>query len=286
MPLSLLVLLWCLLGLAMLLALRLARSAQRARSLPEALMALFFFGGAGLGYGTLLLRPTLGMSLESFEPLWLVAETGLVVPPITVAVFTWRVFRAEVAWARRLAIGLVFAAIAVHVLACWLAVTSGGRTAALATHPGAFLYWSGIGIRAAAFSWACAEASSYYAAARRRARLGLADPLVVNRFLLWACWSGLAAVLLLLRVIGPFVVNTQVQPPGFPTWLIVLQAAAGLVCVSTVWLTFAPPAFYRRRLIGETAAFPRMSDKGLELNRSTQQAVTGASRSAPRTTDS
>jgi hypothetical protein len=73
------------------------------------------------------------------------------------------------------------------------------------------------------------------------------DGLLANRFLLWACWSGTATLMLVLRVISPFVSDMRAEPPVQPTWLIVAQMGIGLISITSVWLTFAPPAFYRRR---------------------------------------
>ena len=43
--------------------------------------------------------------------------------------------------------------------------------------------------RVAPYYWLAAESLSYWSAARRRVRIGLADPLVTNRFLLLGLWA-------------------------------------------------------------------------------------------------
>jgi hypothetical protein len=35
-----------------------------------------------------------------------------------------------------------------------------------------------------------------------------------------------------------------------PLWLMLGQMGAGLSCATTVWLTFAAPAFYKKRILG------------------------------------
>ena len=73
------------------------------------------------------------------------------------------------------------------------------------------------------------------------------DGLLANRFLLWAIWSAATTGMLVLRVISPFVSDMRADPPVNPTWLIVAQLLVGVITAASVWLTFAPPAFYRRR---------------------------------------
>lgn len=235
---------WCAIAFGLLLSFRTARSAWRAGSVAEGLISVFFFGGA-MGYALLLMRRTLGLSAEGFAPVLQVAELGFLLPPVTVTLFTWLVFRPETSWARSLAIALSTVAVTIHLARVWLG-SSIGPEALFETNTGIALFWLAAATRAVCFGWACAEASAYYGKVRKQVTLGILDPLVANRFLLWACWSGITTVMLGLRIATPFLTNTQVDPPMPPTWLIVAQLVAGVSCALVVWLTFAPPRFYRR----------------------------------------
>ena len=113
------------------------------------------------------------------------------------------------------------------------------------TTPGGALYGCSVIARAIAFGWAGSEAVVFYAKARKRARIGLGDAVVANRFLLWAIWSGAAFALLVCRSITPFIVDQSAPNPITPTWLVALQMTAGLGCGVAIWLTFAPPRSYR-----------------------------------------
>lgn len=59
---------------------------------------------------------------------------------------------------------------------------------AISLAPGAF-HWIGYGCRIAALVGVSVVALGYWMQMRRRAKLGLADPLVANRFLLWGLWA-------------------------------------------------------------------------------------------------
>jgi hypothetical protein len=114
-------------------------------------------------------------------------------------------------------------------------------------------------MRTAPMLWACFESLRYWRRMRRRAEVGLADPVVANRFALWAIWTGAFAGLplaaLVLRVVLPMTVP-DAQDPAAADALITstigklraLLAVTGLVGVVALVLSFFPPAWYRARL--------------------------------------
>jgi hypothetical protein len=89
---------------------------------------------------------------------------------------------------------------------------------------------------------------------RRRVALGLADPLVANRFVLWSVWTGalgFAALLLLAVRSRAFWLQLHGVDPRvvMPAAIPITAALAGIavVCAGVaVWLAFFPPASYRR----------------------------------------
>ena len=239
---------WIIVGLVGLLTLRLARSAHRGKSLAEALMAAFFFGGGVLGYGVLLLRPTFDVPYESFAWGRTAADIGFLVPPMAVALFTWRVFRPTNSWAQGFAIGLSLSTVTLHAIGLWLAADLGAN-ALLESRAGLSTSWIGSGLRLLAFGWACLEASAYYRKALKRLGYGIGDPLVANRFLLWAIWSGAAATMLVLRHTSRLLMDPVVGSSDSPVWVVIAQMVAGLTCATAVWLTFAAPQLYRNRIL-------------------------------------
>ena len=70
--------------------------------------------------------------------------------------------------------------------------------------------------RCAVLLWLFVESAIYAQRMRRRVRLGLGDPVVANRFTLWAIWTGALACIplfvLTLRVLGVL----QAPVPGAP----------------------------------------------------------------------
>lgn len=116
-------------------------------------------------------------------------------------------------------------------------------------------YWVVFWARTAVYAWVTAESFLYFARMRKRLRLGLAEPLVVNRFLLWGIWGG---VVLVMSFSDPVArvwyaslagSNTEWIPSvGRPIILTMIAAtsALGTVAGSALFLTFFPPAAYKR----------------------------------------
>ena len=73
--------------------------------------------------------------------------------------------------------------------------------------------------------------------------MGLGDPVVANRFLLWGIGAGAAglgsAIGTLVQLVTG-VVSTQVP------WVLASSSAHGFVAAVAMWLAFMPPAAYTR----------------------------------------
>ena len=156
----------------------------------------------------------------------------------TTFVFTWTVFRQGRAWAAWLT------ALAVGVLAgAWLLelvmtgfVIEGDPMSGLA------MQWSSW-MRIGALGWGAAESPRYWALMRRRERLGLADPVVTNRFLLWGLGIGAAGW---GSFVGLFAQLASGASPLEPGWLQLSSSLHGLAAAVSMWLAFAPPVRYLR----------------------------------------
>jgi hypothetical protein len=98
-------------------------------------------------------------------------------------------------------------------------------------------------------SWGGFEALRYWGMLRRRARLGLADPVVTDRFRLYgiAMLAGLAANAgtVVCQMLGIEVVGTPIGA--------VVVSPASIAAVS-LWLAFLPPEAYRARIRAAAAA--------------------------------
>jgi hypothetical protein len=94
-----------------------------------------------------------------------------------------------------------------------------------------------------AYVWCFAEATAYYANMRKRARHGLADPIVTNRVLLWSGYAVCGAVTELVYMVAIAVgASVGAYPFIFDAIMIVTTAAGSLLVV----LAFFPPPIYLR----------------------------------------
>jgi hypothetical protein len=103
-------------------------------------------------------------------------------------VFTWLTFRPRESWARWLTFGLCAGMVAGAFLLWWterfeLRVLNGSG------------YWLVLAQKSVGFTWLCAEAWRSWRMSRLRLRLGLADPMVSNRFLLISVWAAVTMTL-------------------------------------------------------------------------------------------
>jgi hypothetical protein len=172
-------------------------------------------------------------------------------------VFTWKTFRPGAAWAH----ALVVVATAVFA-ATWMFQAATGRFT-LVVMPGP-AFWIERTFFCGTFVWAAAESFRYHAALRRRLRIGLAEPALVNRFWLWGAWATATGLLalseLLARIAYVWITGeTQVVLVDRAMPIIVATVAAtstvGSVAVALLWLTFFPSRRYlewieRRPLAG------------------------------------
>jgi hypothetical protein len=159
--------------------------------------------------------------------------------------FTWRVFRPHAPWAALLFTGG-------SALGLW----AGAGAATLAFYDSSFQpsltgRWVALSALsyAVCFAWAGAESFAYRARLRRRQRLGLADPLLVNRFLLWAsaCTASFAidVVLMICAWRGvDFAHDLNMR---------LLVSASSLVQAIAWYLGFTAPAWYVRWIGGAGA---------------------------------
>src|SRR5262249_39071894 len=94
----------------------------------------------------------------------------------------------------------------------------------------------------AAYAWAAFEPLRYHALLRRRAAMGIGDPLVANRMLLWGVGrlaSGcVAGVHLVAQLLGAY---------ELPESLVGVVSLLVLVTAAAEWLAFFPPRAYLRR---------------------------------------
>jgi hypothetical protein len=228
------------------LGVRLMRLALRSQQLPEALLAIHFLLCCGLGY----LLMVIGLSAVD-EPglLPTAAVTGLLavgtfgscVGVFAGICFNYLVFRRNERWAQ----GLV-ALSAVTLTTGFIGYGASGGFA-----HGRFeglWFWLYYGTYAAGAAWVMVEPLRYYGAMRKRLFLGLAEPLVANRFLLWGVGSVCRFFMVVAGAIPSvfFAEDAIKLAPGFVGFTVLAVGLAGLGVSMSYWLTFFPTPGYVR----------------------------------------
>jgi hypothetical protein len=218
-----------------LLGLDLIRRSRETRGLPE-----FFLGLAFVFNGLSYLFMDLPLVIDIEAVLNEVSYIGRIFAglcAVTIATFTWRVFRANAAWAKwaccadgaLLALGLTISAFEGDWEGAHPLTTKG--------------YWFEWFAGILPFLWFTFESLSAYVQARRRMRIGLGDPIVTNRFFLIGFYGVLASCTY------PAYLWMYIVYERHGTWSDSLGAVLGaieVVSLLALWTSFAAPAFYRR----------------------------------------
>jgi hypothetical protein len=165
------------------------------------------------------------------------------------AAFTWRVFRRDSLWATVLVVAIA-GALGIEWLGLVTASAQGRTMEEILpyTRPWGIAIVSTLAL---VFAWTGAESLVYCEKLRRRLALGLGDPVVANRVLLWAI-AAAATVILCLLIAACMLAGQAPLRHGLP--LAAIGTAA--VVASTCWtLAFLPPAAYlallrRRSVLG------------------------------------
>lgn len=226
------------------IGLRLLGMAARTRGLPELTLGLALFLIVGVGYPVTLAGRALLLGEGPELTGRLLLPLGAVLMNVgwaAVWLFTWRVFRPEAGWARMVASGAIAGLLLLAGVSVSRALTVASPEALVRPNPAST---ATLLVALASYVWTAAESFRYWALLRRRRSLGLADPVVANRFLLW----GLVASFSFLSLVGPTIaaiagVDTTEDPVVRLT-----TAVAGMVCSTALLLAFTPPRAYLRWL--------------------------------------
>jgi len=222
---------------------RLLRLSARTRQLPEFALGLGLLLASGVGQGLSALGrapawigTTPGDAIFSIGVL--VSHTGLAL----IVLFTWSVFRRR----SRLALAaLVAITAALAVAAAGLIAVGTGvgdiREALPRTRPWAVL---SLTLTTLAFLWSAAESLRYERMLRRRLALGLADPVVADRFRLWTIVGVANAAFCMALVIC---LQLGLSPMTEPVPM-TIDALMGTVASVAWYLSFLPPERYLARV--------------------------------------
>lgn len=234
---------------ASVVGLRLLALARRTRQLPELLVGAGFSLIGLLGYPLAMLSGFgRGAVADVHIGVWIAGVLLMNAGLACLYAFTARVFRTGIAWAAGLAVLLAAASLAsaLGTLFALLAAAPEALSFRVAAH------WTVLGQLASGggFGWIGVESWLQLRMARRRQSLGLAEPVVANRFLLWVLFAASA--------LGMNVANSCALAAGISAVESVpVQAAMALLGLSasgSMYLAFLPPASYLRWLAARRGA--------------------------------
>jgi hypothetical protein len=217
---------------------RLVWLSRETRKSPELLVGAGLLLLSVLGYPLMTVaRKAVALGEPTRAGVAIAAALCLAVGGFLMVLFVRKVFRTEARWASWLTASYAGLATAVFVSQsagpgwwAWVSEQQGSWAAAR------WLFLVPIG-------WGGVESLRYWALLRRRLALGLADPVVVDRFRLFgiAMGAGLVAnaATVVCQILGIEIVGTAVGT---------VAVSPALVAAVALWLAFLPPRAYLARV--------------------------------------
>ncbi len=224
---------------------RLILLSRTTRKMPEFLLGAGLFAMGGLGYPMLQIGiQATGLS-DSIRVGFILAHAVLGLLGMTaIAYFTQQVFRPGSGAARTLVVGIFLGFLGLFAAQ---AVMTGFLPLIDDQSAGVWHHYQWLNI--VCMTWAGVESLRYFSMMKRRVGLDLADPIVADRFRLWAigilCADLLSVIATTLTALG---VDMATSTAG-----LMLVGSLGCVTAGTLWIAFFPPAGYLRRRRAATA---------------------------------
>jgi hypothetical protein len=219
---------------SLVLGLKLLLLWRRTREVPELTLGLSFVVGGAIGYVSWFVLGIAAMKGASASVVHAIALVGLAAScsgATLNGIGVARVFRGDARWPL------------VGVGALGLVMAVGWATYWRATGLGSMTFWISMIAATPIYAWGAFEALSLALALHKRARIGLADPIVVNRLAQWGV-SGIAVVGMIVIAL----VSRMIHGPTPQPWTQAVAALLGLLAAATIWMGFFPPAALRTRL--------------------------------------
>jgi hypothetical protein len=208
---------------------------RRSGELPELMLGTMLLLSVGLGYPLRIL--SMRVEPETANRLLAVSSLAVAVAYTCLVVFTRRVFRPDSRAGLAAAVVLVAALVGSALWDATLALVGSERHLASALTAPTLIAGSSV---MCTYLWAAAESLRYRAIVDRRIRVGLADPVVSNRLLLWGLMSLFVTVGILLNMTAGFLGVNAVESPA----VLIGSSATGLGQAVLLVLAFVPPRAY------------------------------------------
>jgi hypothetical protein len=224
-------------AVALVVGVRVLLLARRTRELPELLMGIGVLGIGPVGFGLLVGAQQIRESHPEFHPFAVaVALVAVSCGVFAKFVFNWRVYHPD------------------STVAKAVTLAAGAGLVGTFSYSGIVHAFSDIGplspqfllrtsLQVGCLLWGAAESFAYFLKMRRRVRIGLADPVVANRFLMWAIGAFAAGWGTAVGTIAQMVTGTELVQSDF---VMASSSLHGLVAAIAIALAFVPPGFYLR----------------------------------------
>ncbi len=226
---------------------RLFRLSVRTRQSPERMLSAYF--AATALYYLIVYSPDY-LGLGPLSPIADIAANWIFVLGVfPYLFFIRRVFRPRPAWAG----ALVWICGFFLLLGATDATLAGGLEQAI-DNPWFLVEWLGY---AAPAAWMCAEATLCYRSASKRARIGLCDPVIANRYLILA-WFGCFQT---LACLAGLYWASDIASDGVISWFAdALLGSCEIAGVASLWLAFFPPGAYLDWIRAHAVVLPTPMD--------------------------
>jgi hypothetical protein len=196
---------------------------------------------AGVGYPlSSIARQVPGLAPETRAALGCLGALFVLIGVVANTAFIWLLFRRDTGWAHALLAGVTLLGVGLFA----------AESVAGSWATGSEFYWPWIPITiSVSMGWGFIECARYHGLLRRRLRLALADPVVTDRFRLYAVGTLLGLV---TNTVGWIFwwrgLEMLTDPVGAPL-LGVLGAGSAIF----MWLAFLPPQAYLARVRARAA---------------------------------
>jgi hypothetical protein len=225
---------------ALLIGIRLVWLWARTRELPELLIGIAMLLLAGLGYPlSAVAREATELAASTRGALGAVAGLSALTGLSANTAFTWVLFRRGSAWATALVAGVCVGSLGLFAAQSLAGGWAHGE-----------LFWGLLpGLITLSYGWATVECGRYHLLLRRRMSIGLADPVVTDRFGVYAAATGMAVLINLVGWVYWWLgVEMLTDRIGGAVLFVGGTVASGLML-----LAFVPPRVYLERVRARTA---------------------------------
>ncbi len=236
---------------ALVIGMRLLAMSRRTGEVPERLLGLGLQLTATWGYGILIFsmlarnalgvpEHPVGVAISALG--WVAHHAGVA----CMLLFIRRVFRPDAAWAVALSVAMMVLLLGGFAGYVW----SGDLVHAT---PGVW-YWISFATTGSYPIWMSLESFTWWRRMLRRQSLGLSDPMVVDRFRIWALASASAAAAIWTVNLPTFMGVPAGADDPIVSITMLVTACFGIATVSLYWMTFFPPDWYRARVEARAAS--------------------------------